>query len=264
MVGNKFKLIIIAFLLSFCSCLVSKGYNSSVKQVRYIVSDSLGNVYLIEKNQIKKMNANLQQLALYSHKNSGNISQVDAKFPLRLLLFFKEQQSILTLDNTLSEHSYVDLSEKFTWIDLVAYSNNDNKIWVYSNVVKKLYLIDKSLKILREVNINLLVEKDVNPTILLEKDNILYLYDSKIGFLLFDIYGTYIKVIQLENVVDFQVKDDNIYFLKNNIIQKYNKLNFETDSIYQGKNKLYDFSIIDNQLFVLDSLGIVKSSFTNK
>ena len=71
-------------------------------------TDHLNKIYLIDNNQIFKLNYTGDTLYTYSNKTLGNITCLDVNNTLRPILFFKENARIVVTDNTLSaqQNSY--------------------------------------------------------------------------------------------------------------------------------------------------------------
>ena len=71
-------------------------------------TDHLNKIYLIENNQVFKLNYAGDTLYTYSNKTLGNINYLDVNNTLRPILFFKENARIVVTDNTLSaqQNSY--------------------------------------------------------------------------------------------------------------------------------------------------------------
>src|ERR1700758_5875448 len=71
----------------------------------FFTTDNFGNTYLIKAEEIRKYTATGDLLKIYSNKNLGKITSVDASNSLRLLVFYKDFASIAILDDQLSQNS---------------------------------------------------------------------------------------------------------------------------------------------------------------
>ena len=67
--------------------------------------DNLDNVYVINSSdQVKKYNSNGDSVAVFNNvKKFGKLSFIDASNPLKLLLYYKDFSTIVTLDRLLSQ-----------------------------------------------------------------------------------------------------------------------------------------------------------------
>ena len=144
---NKFLLIIIILsLLSF----KTDSVKWVIKQKGDIVSvDKLGKVYQVTDNAVVKYTTEGKKVANYSILNNGEITLIDTKNPLQSLLFFKQQQDVIILDNMLGEANSFNLSNYFEWIDLVCTSNRDNALWLYNISNQELIKTDINLNVIK-------------------------------------------------------------------------------------------------------------------
>src|ERR1044072_3137490 len=73
-------------------------------QADKMTSDNIGNVYLIKGESIAKYDSAGGLQKTFSNKNFGAIPSADATNALRIVLFYKDFNRIVTLDNTLSQN----------------------------------------------------------------------------------------------------------------------------------------------------------------
>jgi hypothetical protein len=110
--------------------------------------------------------------------------------------------------------------------------------------------MDPSLKISHQSgNIAQLTGNAIKPTALFENNNRVYLCDTIIGVLVFDVFGTYIKTIPIKSIIDLQVENNVIYFIDkkgfgsfNNDLLKQNELPLPMSDIKQirlQKNRVF-------------------------
>jgi len=103
-----------------------------LKADTFIGVDNFENYYYIKSNTLyKKTN---QQIFTYTNTQLGEITSVDISNPLKVLLFYKDFNTVLFLDNKLNEltTSINFTSESFSQqITFVNISSNNN-LWLYS------------------------------------------------------------------------------------------------------------------------------------
>ena len=132
--------------------LVSTAQDSSFTLVRTYegdiagaAMDNLDNLYIVSSNgQVRKFNSSGDSTGLYNQvRNFGQLSSIDVSNPLKLLLFYKDFSTIVTLDRYLSPISTIDL-KRFSILQPVAVGlSYDNNIWVYDEYDHKLKKIDE-------------------------------------------------------------------------------------------------------------------------
>ena len=185
---TKISFLFLGFLLFTFSCNTTKNITKPEESTSFLSQDKLGNIYQISDMKITKYSSDLKPIQSNSIFSNGTISSFDSRNPLQLMLFYKQQQEIILLDNTLSQTNKIDLSF-FELIDLASVSNRDNSFWLYSITTQTLIKTDKKGKITnRFQNIAQLIQKDINPTQLIEHENQVYLFDPNEGLFEFDLY----------------------------------------------------------------------------
>ncbi len=213
--GRNTSILMLLFLaFTFLSADYQK-HNTLNLTANYFTADRLGNFYVVTNaNTVAKYNALNNPIYIASIKKYGPISYIDVNNPLKILLFFEEFSTVVTLDNTLSETgAYVLPDEGILRAGAVAISF-DNNIWVYDELAFKLKKINEQLKIIQEsVNLSTFLGADLQPNFMLERDKWVYLNDPKLGILVFDVFGTYKNTIPIKGLSDFQIMGDNLVYI---------------------------------------------------
>jgi hypothetical protein len=185
-----------------------------------ILSDNLGNVYIIKAESISKYDSKGILQKTFSNKTFGPITSADATNALRIILFYKDFNRVVTLDNTLSQNGDpIQLEALGFPLATLAASSHDNGLWIYDQQNFELIRLNRNLQVeQRTGNLSQLLGTDLQPDFLIEKDNRLFLNNPATGILIFDVFGTYSKTIPIKELKNFQVVDDNlIYFQKGNL-----------------------------------------------
>ncbi len=240
-----FQFIILCLFCSF-------KYNNPIvilKQNDYSVVDRLGNLYLINKDEIEKYKDGVA-IKKFSRKTYGRINNVDASNAMRILLFYKNANKIIFLDNQLSENSDVLDLFKLPSITVSEVCNSsNNQFWVFDANNAELLKIGLDLSIsLRTGNLNNQINESITPIQIKEVNNQLFLLDQTLGIFVFDYFGTLIKKIPLFGVKNFDVGNTALFYTdRNNTIHRYDFLSFEStkiDSCFRCKNIYYNYPYI--------------------
>lgn len=217
-VGSRLLLIAcFAFLLSFKADDKLKHLYTIKTPADFFTTDNIGNSYFIKNDEIRKYNAQGELLKIFSAKNLGNISSVDASNPLRVLVFYRDFASLLFLDDLLSQNgdaiNMLDLGLEQS--DVVCTSFN-NGLWFFNRQNASLIRLDENLtSVVNTGNLNQLLGTTFRPSFMIEYNGYVYLNNPGEGIFVFDIYGTYFKTLPLKDAAYFQVKEDLlIYFVK--------------------------------------------------
>ena len=254
---TRISLIILgAFLFTF-SCKTQKEV-SSPDTNSFISQDKLGNIYLISEMKITKFSSELDTIQTNSIFSNGVISSIDTRNPMQLMLYYKQQQKIVLMDNTLSETNVIKLGFE-DWIDLACMSNRDNAFWLYTINTQSLIKTDKNGKITNRFdNIAQLVKRDINPTQLLEYDNQVYLFDPNNGLFVFDLFGNFIKRIGLAGAEVVKFYEKKVFFRLKNAIYSYDLINFDKKLLFSANHHFDDFVINSPEFIFLKDNELVE------
>ena len=199
----------------------------------------------------------------------GIIHSIDVSDPLRILIFYKDYNQLVWVDNFLSEISSPiwldDLG--IDQVELVC-SSNQGGFWVFNSLNNQLQYFDVNLKLIHESpTLNMLTGPDINPTFMIEKSRMLYLNVPGTGILVFDRFGNYSKTLPVETASFFQVTDQFLYYMKESELFSYDirttEMAFlelpgldEKDTINTAsENAILDAELQPGKLFIFTSKG---------
>lgn len=224
-----------------------------------LACDPLGNAYVADEYELKKIDPAGKVLHTYSNFIAGNISHVDPSDPFKVLVYYKEFGQIDILDNMLSPTSDPILLQSYGYelASLVCRSYNSG-IWIYDPTNFELVRFDQNMLLSeRTGNINQLTGYQIDPNYLLESDNNLYLNDPQTGILVFDRYGTYFKTFPFTGITSFQVQDERIIYFTGTKLVIYDTRKLLSSEIETGAGGLLDAKVsLDlepHQLYLLGS-----------
>lgn len=176
--------------------------------------DNLDNVYLINnQGQLKKLDAKGDSIAVFNDvKKYGQASLVDVSNPLKILLYYKDFSTVVTLGNLLNIRNTIDLRQQNIFQVKALCQSYDNKLWVFDELANKLKKIDEDGKVLLETpDFRLLFGEALNPEKIFDENKYVYLYDSSKGVFVFDYFGTLKNKILITGWKDFKVSGKYIY-----------------------------------------------------
>jgi hypothetical protein len=211
--------LLIAFLLIFSTCLYSQAGRSFVFQRAIPGSftdftvDNLGNLYLVNQNgQLKKNSPEGDSLAVFNNlRRYGKLHSVDISNPLKVLLYYRDFQTVVILDRFLNTRSTVDLRRAGLYQVKAVAQSYDNNIWVYDEQESKLKKVGDDGKVLdQSTDFRLLFDSVPSPAYIIDQNKQLYLYDAGKGVYIFDYYGGFRKRIQFTGWTDFAVINQTI------------------------------------------------------
>ena len=227
-----FKKIIVFFLISVVcfSFQISDPQKLILKaKQNYFTGDNFGNVYLVNNEELMKYLASGKFFARYSNLKFGNITSLDATNPLKLLLYYRDFQQIVFLDNQLSNNSDAVSLEQLGYeqTDVVCAGAN-NSFWLYNKQNNELIRFNENLKRIASTgNLKQILQTELSPNFILEHNGFLFLNCPETGIYVFDIFGAFIKIVALKNLKHFQVNENIIYYQKDSSLCSYNYKLFE-------------------------------------
>ena len=178
----------------------------------HIKIDDFGNTYVITKTEILKYTINGLFVKSFSAKRYGSIDFVDVTNPLKILVYYKDFQQILFLDNQLTAASNMISLENLglEQTSLVCTSVN-NSFWLFDKQNNSLLRFnEKSNQLVKIDNLKRVLDMDLKPNFLKEKNNYVYLNCPDEGILVFDMYGSFLKTLPIKKLFEFDIKNENI------------------------------------------------------
>ncbi len=208
------RIIFGCFLLCCCYCINANANDTtlhyslqqSIKgNFTDFTVDVLRNIFLVTPtNQIKKLNTNLDSVSIFNDiKQYGTIDFIDVSNPLKILVYYKNFSTILVLDRFLTFKTSIDLRQlNILQVKALAQSY-DNNIWLFDEQNASIKKVDDYSKILfSSADFRILFNDAPNPSRIIDADGLLYLYNEKQGWLVFDYYGSLKN--NYSNFIDWQ------------------------------------------------------------
>lgn len=216
---KAFLKIAIVFLLTMVLTAGDEGYEQ-VTEIKvkgdFIRSDELGNVFLVDDNQLVKYSSAGKKLHSYTNLYSGDITFVDTHDPFKILVYYRAFGQVEFLDHTLSlASSTIDLNMLGLSLATLVCASYQGAFWVYDPMNFELVRINAGLEVSeRTGNLVQATGLSPEPNFMLERDNFLYLNDPGIGIMMFDKYGTFYKTIPVKGLSSFQVFNKRIIYTR--------------------------------------------------
>jgi hypothetical protein len=192
-------------------------------------ADNLGNMYLLKGEELIKYLPGGKFVARYSNLKLGDITSIDVTNPLKIILYYRDFQQVVFLDNQLSANSSPLSLEKLGYeqAELVCAGSN-NGFWIYNKQNNELVRFNENSKpVISTGNLKPVLNADLVPDFMLEHNGYLFLNSPETGIYVFDIFGAFSKVISLKGLNSFDVGEDVIYYQRDNLLCSYQHRLFE-------------------------------------
>ncbi len=186
--------------------------------------DNLGNIYILSRNgQLKKLDANGDSVAVFNAvRGYGQLYSIDVTNPLKILLYYKDFGTVLSLDRFLSVRNSLDLRKQNMFQVKAVGLAYDNNIWVFDEQDGKLKKISEEGKVVDQTNdFRLLFDSLPSPEFINDQDGLVYLYDPAKGVYIFDYYGSLKNNLPLKGWRDFTVASKSLYGRMGKGLMKY-------------------------------------------
>jgi hypothetical protein len=255
----KFKLLVLLIFFSCNHFLFADSLTVVTKievSASFFTTDRLGNCYLVTDNGLLKYDQDGKLLASFSQKKFGDIQFVDASDPLKILIFNKDFSSVIILDNKLALQSTFNLRDlNMQQPELICMSRHDG-YWVYDRQTNQLKKFNTTLQQVHQgSDLSQIISSEINPVFLVESEKWLWLSNPSSGVLIFDMFGTYLKTLDIKDSVDlnnFQVNNDKIILTAGNMLKEINQADLsEKVMVYNELNDVIKMRIEQNRLYVL-------------
>lgn len=217
------KILFILIINFLCFSLQSQEVIPAVKQSDtqltcdiFLGFDNQKSIYSLKNNILTKNSDGITYQ--YNNLSLGKITNVDFQNPLQIVIFYKNFNTVVLLDNQLNEIKKIDFNLQSTPVTIEAVSlSSQNQIWIYDSISSKIGLYNVNTDTFKWISTML-----ENPILYYESDYThFYWTDINLNLYRISIYGTIEKlgilpkfdVIQLtKNGNSIYKIDDELYY----------------------------------------------------
>lgn len=227
----------------------------------YLDVDVLGNIYLItEKNQLKKIRANGDSLAVFNDvKKFGNPTLLDVSNPLKILLYYKNFSSVIILDRFLAVRNTINFRNQNIFKVKTLANSYDNNIWIFDEQNVSLKKINDEGNVLSEtLDLRQLFDTVPSPTQITDKNNFVYMYDESKGFYIFDYYGSYKNNLPFLHWKHIAVNNNKLMGFVGDTFYSYeiNSINLKSYKLPAFFNDYIDIKTMNGKIYLLKKAGV--------
>lgn len=182
--------------------------------IKYAITDKLQQIYIVTPDDVViKYDDRGREMGRYTNNYLGELEMVDPTNPINVVLYYPDQQTLVTLDVTMNEIARTNLVS-FGFFNIEALcSTNDGNLWILDGMEFKLKKIDRNGRILyRSQNLMILMGEPFKPIKLLERNNQVFALDPTKGIFVFDNMGSFDRRYDIRDVDYFQFFGGNLYY----------------------------------------------------
>lgn len=229
-------------------------------EAKNIQTDNLGNLFVVSTtNQLYKYSQEGKLLSTLNYKYLGNISFIDATNPLEIYVFYKELNLVVFLDNNLAYRGEMKLDNFQIGQASAVARSFDNGLWAFDLADLQLKRIDKNGENLQSSgNIRQFVsQKNITPTYIYDDNNRVFVVDSTVGIMVFDVFAHYLKTIPIKGVSKIKAMNDNMFYSLENMLYKYHQKTLQTTTFsLPTSSTILDINIEKSRLYLLEKSGV--------
>ncbi len=216
---------------------------------KFVGADDLENIFYIKNNVLYRQSQ--EELLSYNNFNLGDITSVNIQNPFKIILFYKEFNTVIILDNKLSELTDpIDFTKEtlFNNVQFVSLSS-ENDLWLLADD-NKMHLYDYQNHFQKlETQPLGFYQKEFYTTIMKSTYKYVWVFSGN-GVLQFNEYGSFLSFTVI-HYQDFVQPYEKGYLYKNNkaLFYKINKqiipvqidLKYPLKEIYINKTSIYTY-----------------------
>ncbi len=193
----------------------------------------------------------------------GKITSVDIVNPLRIVLFYHDTNSVVFLDNKLSEIERLNFNNLQEFINVSAATNaSNNRLWIFNTDNQQLELFNYRTNQKQEVS------QPFPGRLISQTSNFNYCFtltDKKLRA--FNIYGSLLKQIDVEGFEKIVQNEENVIALKENklyLIKDFtgseNMVSVEPLQLSLPEITIKDLQLTQDFLYLYDGKNLLKFS----
>lgn len=218
--------------------------------------DNLGNIYVLSQTgQLKKMGPAGDSIAVFNNvRQYGKVHFIDVTNPLKVLLYFKDFGTVVTLDRFLNTRSTLDLRRRQLFQVKSIGQAYDNNIWVFDELESKLKRVGEDGRLIdQSTDFRLIFDSMPSPSFIVDQNKLVYLYDVNKGVYLFDYYGAFKNRIRFTGWIDFSVINNTLFGRDAGMLYRYEPgtLNLRQYPIPAAMQNARKIKIMPGNLYLL-------------
>jgi hypothetical protein len=176
-------------------------------------ADNLGFLYSVQGSEVQKLDARGKLLSRYSDKSLGTISKLDVRNPMKILVFYRDFNTVVFLDNMLNPSGdRLVLENLGIQRAYDACASFDNGFWVFDSDALQLLRFTGNLEpVVRTGNLRSQLGGDFRVSRMWERENRLLVGCANGDVLVFDVFGTYMTTWHQDNRKTWWVQEDRSF-----------------------------------------------------
>jgi len=179
--------------------------------------DAMGSIWLIKENSVNRVDHNGNHLGSYKNLLLGKPTSLDVSDPFRILVFYKESQNILLLNNDANIIGQpVNLNELGLGEIILACRSTRGGVWLYHRVSAEFVRLDQRLvSVVQRIPFSS-IDNNSHPNHILQEDGVLFAGMNNKMIYRIDEYGTILPKLEIPYENTFRIQNDKLLAFHNN------------------------------------------------
>lgn len=227
----------------------------ALKADKFVGIDKFNNLYHISNNTLFKTSDTGESIA-FKDVILGDIDRVDILNPNKIIVFYKMSNTIVILDNRMTEIDRQDFNRVTPFKNVgFAGTSKDQGVWIYNIDLNQLELYDY------RYGRSLAVSLPIDDEILSIKNNFNYCFlETEDGISIFNIYGSLVKKIYFTDIKAFDLYKNRLIVYSNGELKLFNE-DFELkNSMSFTADDFKNFFYKDENLYLYDGKNLSRYS----
>lgn len=229
----------------------------SLKATKFVGVDAYQSLYYLKANVIFKQ----EKGKIYSYQDTtlGAVTLLDILNPLAIIVFYKDYNTVVYLDNHLSEIKRVSFNNNpdFATINWVGTCSN-HRLWRFNTDQLQLEVYnDRTQQI--KVNSSPITDKIIQ---IISNYNYCWLLTSS-KIVTYNIYGSLINSFDVSEFDNFWQQDDYFILRKDNQLFLLNKSSKTIEKIKLPKIKIKDVFVKAETVYIYNGIKLYTLNFKN-
>ena len=223
-----------------------------------VVTDVLGNIYIMGSEGIQKYSSNGQLLQDAGTISYGEQNFIDATDPLKIMVFYSDYNQVSILDNQLGKRGDdINLDNIGVFSRKAICRSYNNSIWLFDQLSFELKRLNDRLEETNSSgNLQQLLGFLPDPVYLKETADNVYMCDPEKGILVFDLFGAYYKTIPIKGVEKVEFRNDLMFYQVEKKLYAFDLMLLKQSEILMNLENALDFSISEENVIVLRADGV--------
>lgn len=253
----KWLPILTLICFQFLSAQTLKKVSSTPLQADHLMGvDHFGNTYFTRDSVLHKQGPD--GTYQYTNFQLGEITSVDIVNPLKIIVFYKDVNTVVLLDNRLSEIELINFNTIPDFLNVAAATNaGNNRLWIFNMDTQQLELFNY------RTTTNTVLSQPFPGNLLHLVSDFNYCYtltDKKLR--LFNPYGSMLSEMPSEGFEKLFFGNDRLIGLKKDSLYIHTKEGFYPLNIPSPENPIKDLVLRADLVYIYDGNTVHKFSLT--